>query len=191
MLIDLHTHTYPKSDDSQLSPADLVLKAKKAGLDGICLTEHDWFWSTEEIAQINREMDFLLLPGVEMNTEDGHMIVFGITEFVFGVHHTDFLRDLVTKKNGFMILAHPFRRRFYEHDNIEKKVDQFLQDPVLKMVDTIETMNGRGKDRQNQFSMALGEKLGWQGIGGSDAHYARNIPSCATRFQKKYVILTS
>ena len=113
MLIDLHTHTYPKSDDSQLSPADLVLKAKKAGLDGICLTEHDWFWSTEEIAQINREMDFLLLPGVEMNTEDGHMIVFGITEFVFGVHHTDFLRDLVTKKNGFMILAHPFRRRFY------------------------------------------------------------------------------
>ena len=84
-----------------------------------------------------------------------------------------------------MILAHPFRRRFYEHDNIEKKVDQFLQDPVLKMVDTIETMNGRGKDRQNQFSMALGEKLGWQGIGGSDAHYARNIPSCATRFQKK------
>ncbi|HIN06137.1 MAG TPA: PHP domain-containing protein, partial [Dehalococcoidia bacterium] len=40
LLIDLHLHTYPKSDDSFMTPDDLIEAAKSQGLDGICLTEH-------------------------------------------------------------------------------------------------------------------------------------------------------
>ena len=83
MLIDLHTHTYPNSDDSFLSPTELILRAKKSGLDGICLTEHDWYWSHEAAAQLARELDFVVIPGVETNTEDGHFIVFGLDRFKF------------------------------------------------------------------------------------------------------------
>jgi len=185
MLIDLHTHTQPKSDDSLLSPTELALKAKQAGFDGICVTEHDWFWAQETADKLSKELDFLILPGIEMNTEDGHMLVFGITEFVFGMHHTNFLRDIVTKKGGFMILAHPYRHRYYSDEDAEAKAVEVCERPIFKMVDTIETFNGRAKEKQNLFSQALGRKLGWQGIGGSDAHFPRDVPSCATKFERK------
>ena len=184
MLIDLHTHTHPKSDDSLLSPSEIVVKAKKAGLDGICVTEHDWFWAKETAEHLSKELDFLVLPGIEMNTEDGHMIVFGVTEFVFGMHHTDFLRDIVLKKGGFMILAHPFRHRYYSDEDIAIKVEECYDKPLFKLVDTIETLNGRAKEKQNQFSAALGKKLGWQGIAGSDAHFPRDVATVATKFER-------
>ena len=44
MLIDLHTHTAPKSYDALQTPEELVLEAKGLGLDALCLTEHDTFW---------------------------------------------------------------------------------------------------------------------------------------------------
>jgi len=185
MLIDLHTHTYPNSDDSFLSPTELILRAKKSGLDGICLTEHDWYWSHEAAAQLARELDFVVIPGVETNTEDGHFIVFGLDRFKFGMHHTDFLRGMVDERGGFMILAHPFRRNFYSQDDIEETVEKCLQKPMLKYVDTIEILNGKGKPRQNEFSQELAKRLGWKGIGGSDAHEMKDIPTCATYFERK------
>src|SRR3989304_2201581 len=47
MLIDLHTHTRPLSHDSLLTPDDLIEAAKAAGLDAVCLTEHDFTWDPE------------------------------------------------------------------------------------------------------------------------------------------------
>jgi len=54
MLIDLHTHTLPLSDDSELTPDELIEHAKSAGLDAICLTEHDAFWNDDDIAALRR-----------------------------------------------------------------------------------------------------------------------------------------
>lgn len=185
MLIDLHTHTYPMSDDSLLSPTELVLRAKTAGLDGICLTEHDWYWSHEAAEQIAREHNFVVIPAVETNTEDGHMIVFGIDAFRFGMHHVSFLREMVGEAdNGFMILAHPFRRNFYSQDDIDEAVDKLLKNPVFESIDTIEALNGRGKPRQNEFAQALTKRLGWRGVGGSDAHEPKDVGTCATEFER-------
>ena len=47
MIIDIHTHTYPTSDDSTLTPEQLIKQSKHAGLDGICLTDHDGFWDRD------------------------------------------------------------------------------------------------------------------------------------------------
>ena len=58
MIIDLHTHTRPGSDDSFLHPVELIQKAKQNGIDGICLTEHDWFWNHEDISRQNHERRF-------------------------------------------------------------------------------------------------------------------------------------
>ena len=59
MLIDLHTHTHPLSHDSDLTPDALIEAAKKAGLDGVCLTEHDFFWEREKVEELGRRHDFL------------------------------------------------------------------------------------------------------------------------------------
>ncbi|MBN1614890.1 MAG: PHP domain-containing protein [Deltaproteobacteria bacterium] len=185
MLIDLHTHTKPKSDDSFLSPSELIVQAKKAGLDGICLTEHDWFWSPEDLKNLSKAFNYLIIPGVEINTDDGHFIVFGIDAYEFGMHRTAFLRDVVDAGGGFMIFAHPYRRNFSVDDDIDEAVERCCRKSVLQYVDTIEILNGQGKEKQNEFSKRLAYRLGWKGVGGSDAHELKDIPSYATRFERR------
>ena len=44
MILDLHIHTSWHSADSNLSPIDLIHEAKRLGLDGVVVTEHDRGW---------------------------------------------------------------------------------------------------------------------------------------------------
>ena len=184
MIIDIHTHTRPRSEDSLLTPSELIEQAKRAGLDGICVTEHDWFWDADELAALNKEHNFLILPGVELNTEDGHLLVFGLEKYEFGMHHTEYVRRLLDENNGFMILAHPYRRHLHREDDILTAVDKYYQKPVFNFVDTIEILNGRGTPRQNNFSNELCRKLGFKGTGGSDCHKTAHVPTCATCFKR-------
>lgn len=185
MLIDLHTHTSPNSDDSFLSPGQLIRKAKEAGLDGVCLTEHDWYWTNGAILSLAKENDFLVVPGVEINTEVGHIVVFGIDEYKFGTHHISVLREELDKNGGFMILAHPYRHNFYSSDDIDEAIENCRFNSVFKYVNTIEALNGKANKRQNEFSLALAKELGWKGTGGSDAHEIKDIATCATNFERK------
>ena len=107
MLIDLHTHTYPKSDDSFVSVDDLIDRAKSLGLAGVCLTEPAAFWSAEEVTTLSRRHDFLVLSGSEINTDAGHILVFGLCQYVFGLHKPPFLRQMVNQSRGVMIAAIP------------------------------------------------------------------------------------
>ena len=71
MIIDIHTHTFPTSDDSSLTPEHLIERAKSLGLDGVCITDHDGFWSPQDIAKLAKDHNFLVLPGCEVTTEEG------------------------------------------------------------------------------------------------------------------------
>src|SRR3990170_5637769 len=62
MLIDLHCHTRLGSEDSFLTPVELIQRAKALGLDGVCLTEHDWFWPPETLARLSEEHGILVVP---------------------------------------------------------------------------------------------------------------------------------
>ena len=185
MIIDLHTHTLPWSDDSNLELPELIDLTKQAGLDGICLTEHDWFWDKDALARLSQEHDFLLLPGVEINTEEGHILAFGIEKYSFGIWRTEYLQRIVNEAGGFMILAHPYRRNLHTDNDIHAAVEQYCQEPVCRIVDTIEMLNGRASERQNKFSQELCCRLNLKGVGGSDAHSISDIPSCATLFERK------
>ena len=74
---------------------DLLDRARSTGLDGVCLTEHDAFWPDEEVRRLSRRHGVLVLPGSEINTDDGHVIVFGLKRYVFGLHKPPFLVDSV------------------------------------------------------------------------------------------------
>src|SRR3972149_583374 len=65
MLIDLHTHTRPLSHDSFLTPDDLIEAAKAAGLDAVCLTEHDFVWDPEAARDLARRHSFRITPAPE------------------------------------------------------------------------------------------------------------------------------
>ena len=187
MIIDLHTHTYPLSDDSKLSPDDLIMQAKEAGLDGICLTEHDFFWDEGEISRLRDKYNFLVLPGVELNVEIGHILVFGLHKYVFGMSHLDFVRQAVDDAGGFIILAHPYRRRFrdWTGDQMIPALEKACQEPGLKLIDAAEVLSSNGSKAENEFSLQLSHRLNLQGTGGSDIHSISDKPWCATSFERE------
>ncbi|MFC1940744.1 CehA/McbA family metallohydrolase, partial [Chloroflexota bacterium] len=184
MIIDLHAHTSPASDDSFLEPIQLIHRAKQVGLDAVCLTEHDCFWDKNELARLSQKHDFLLLPGVEIDTEEGHILVFGLEEYSLGMDQPEYLRRIVDKAGGVMILAHPYRGQSHNDEELRTAVEQYCAEPVSRLVDAIEVLNGRGSERQNRFSQEVCRKLGLKGIGGSDAHSFSDMPSCATLFER-------
>ncbi|MCI0788248.1 MAG: PHP domain-containing protein, partial [Chloroflexi bacterium] len=149
MLIDLHTHSYPHSDDSFMSVDELIEGSKSLGLDGICLTDHDAFWTDEQIRDLSSKHEFLVIPGCEINTEAGHVLVFGLSQYEFGMHKPEFLRASVDQVDGVMIAAHPYRRRFLEEPAErpgvrEEMLERASGDGFFRMCRGIEALNGRG-----------------------------------------------
>ncbi len=189
MLIDLHNHTSRYSDDSLLSPEELVEGAKKAGLDGISITEHDYFWDPKDLLELSRRMDFLVIPGVEITTEEGHLLVFGLEEYVFGMHRARFVKEKVDKRGGAIIAAHPYRRQFKPEYNdaasYEQSVQKACRNPIFAVADGVEVLNGRGSDRENAFAREVTRRLNLKGIATSDAHQNHDIGKYATRFEGK------
>ncbi len=187
MLIDLHTHTSPLSHDSALTPDDLVVAAKSAGLDGVCLTEHDFFCDADQVANLGRRHGFLVIPGIEVNTEWGHILVFGLSRFVYGMHRLADLVEMVEAAGGAMAAAHPYRRQLpfelKDEGDWTQAIEKAAHNPSYGRVHAVEALNGRGTARQNAFSEALCERLGLPTAAGSDAHTHADVGACATEFE--------
>ena len=189
MVIDLHSHSYPKSDDSFMAVDELVEAAKSTGLDGICLTEHDAFWSIEEVTALSRRHDFLVLPGTEINTDMGHVLVFGLNHYIFGLHKLAFLEATVREEGAVVVAAHPYRRRFLEEPAKEtsartEMLERAKRDTLFQICDAVEVLNGRGTPPENEFSRDLGVLLDARTTGGSDAHRVNQVGTAATFFSK-------
>jgi len=174
MLIDLHTHTYPKSGCSNLKPEELILLSKQAGLDAVCLTEHDTLWEVAKAEELAREYDLIVLRGMEITTEIGHVLVFGLNHRGANYSHVRELREAVTKAGAVMILAHPFRVSYTMN----------CKDEVKQLFDAMEGINGTDLDHQNAATQMMCEELGMVATAGSDCHAASECGSCGTYFEK-------
>ena len=189
LLIDLHTHSYPHSDDSFMSVDELIEGSKSLGLDGICLTDHDNFWTGEQVRELSSKHDFLVIPGCEINTEAGHVLVFGLSQYEFGMHKPEFLQASVERAGGIIIAAHPYRRRLIEEpaerpEIREEMLERARADEFFGICHGIEVLNGRGSDVQNKFSHDLSRRLKANTTAGSDAHKVEQIGTVATEFQR-------
>jgi len=188
LIIDLHAHTWPGSWDSVLKPGDYIQRSKDAGLDGVCLTEHDYTWSIAKVQELAVEYNFLVIPGIEISTDDGHMLAWGIDEYLFGMHHSSRLAEHVRKNEGAMVAAHPYRRqmpwRVQGTKDYGDAVRKAVNNPAYAYVDAIEELNGRGNDRENAFSRAVNELLGKPATGSTDAHTPGDIAKAATWFDR-------
>ncbi len=190
LLIDLHTHSYPASDDSFMSVDEAVEKAKSTGLDGICLTDHDAFWSEEQTRELSRRHGFLVIAGSEINTDAGHVVVFGLSRYEFGMHKPGFLRACADRNGGVLIAAHPYRRRFLEgpgRDPAERAgmLERAVSDPFFGLCEAVESLNGRGSVEQNRFAADLSASLSLVETAGSDAHRVDQLGTAATEFYGK------
>ncbi|MPZ22139.1 MAG: PHP domain-containing protein [Dehalococcoidia bacterium] len=188
MLIDLHCHTWPLSDDSMLSPDDLIEHARELGLDGLCLTEHDFGWNIDEVRRLERRHNFVLLPGMEVNTEDGHILAYGVNKYIYGMHKSQELARMVRSAGGALIAAHPYRRQMpwhvYDQNHWEEALDRAGRNKAYEFVAGLEIINGRGTPQENSFSNELARRMGMRGSAGTDSHARRDIGACATEFSR-------
>ncbi len=189
MLIDLHAHTWPRSHDSVLNPDDLIVRAKQAGLDAIVFTEHDTVWDRKSIDELRAKHNFLVLAGVEISTDDGHILTFGIDKYVFGMHRSKELASYVEKAEGALVAAHPYRRQmpWFSRNDEEYRtaLEKASRNPAYQYVQGLEEQNGRGSDKENEFSRKLCEMMNLPGTGGTDSHAISDIGKSATYFERR------
>ena len=183
--IDLHVHTSPASPCASSSVDDVITEAKRIGLNGICLTDHNHLWRNEDIKALRDKHDFLVLRGNEITTIQGDMVVFGLEEDIQGIIALKDLAEKVAAVDGFIIAAHPFRGFLaVSGDKLVLDVDKAAARPVFKLVNGVETLNSKVTDNENNFSGRVAESLEMPTTGGSDAHLAEEVGVYATRFSK-------
>lgn len=192
MIIDLHTHTKNGSPCSYVEPDKLIQQAKLLGLDGICFTEHNQLWDTKALEKLRIKHDFLVLGGIEATIDDGgQVLAFGLHQHGpwLSIYRLKDLRQAVDEVGGIIIAAHPFRGyspSFYStcHPG-SPEFDDACQNPILKLVDAMETHNGHGAFSQHSFSTEVASHLNLKATGGSDAHAAPELGTCFTIFENK------
>lgn len=162
---DLHVHsTY--SSDSIITPEDLVFYAKKSGLTAVAVTDHN---QVEGARKIAGETDFLIIPGTEVSSRDGHIIGLNVNEVIPRGLSTDETVDRIHKAGGIAIACHP-------HALFKGSIGQH----VTAKFDAVETINASSFPFRSASSKAekLAERFGLPRVAGTDAHYGPVI-GCA------------
>ena len=176
MKFDLHMHTTRHSPDSEMDPYALVRQARKIGLDGVVITEHDWLWTEPELEELRAAVPGLIvLAGIEVTAAEGHFLVYGVhNPFAVpkGIGVVDLCRE-VHRQGGAVVASHPFRwgqpfdailrEQRPELDGMELMTDHM--DPECRR---------RPADVFRQHRLA--------GLGSSDAHHEATLGVCYSEF---------
>jgi len=168
--IDLHVHTC-YSYDSLITPEELVFYAKKHGLNGVAITDHDRIDGALNIAKLNiaKISDFLIFPGIEISSLNGHIIGLNVQETIPAKLSVDETVDRIHNAGGIAVACHPitfFRESLGRHVNSEFDLVEVINASALPFRYSVK----HGKK--------LASQLGKPQIAGSDAHYGPEI-GCA------------
>jgi predicted metal-dependent phosphoesterase TrpH len=150
-------------------------------------TEHDTLWDEKSLREIRERHEFLILAGVEISTDDGHILTFGIDKYVFGMHRSDILAKYVEQQDGAMVAAHPYRRQMpwyiRNDEEYEESLRRAARNAAYQFCDGLEELNGRGSDKENAFSKRLCDLMGMPGTAGTDSHAIQDVGKVATFFE--------
>ena len=171
MKVDLHLHDNKYSTDSHISIEEIVREAKRKGLDGIALTNHENPDVVKEIDELVEKYDFVIFPGVEYLTKDGDIVAFGIDKLPEEQMSAQEFIEYVDKFGGTCTAAHPYRTN---NRGLEDKLY------TVKGLTAIEGYNGSTSDYHNGLAVKAGKELGIQVIGSSDAHVVEKVGVYAT-----------
>jgi predicted metal-dependent phosphoesterase TrpH len=169
--IDLHVHTFPRSQCSKIDPNDLVAEARRIGLDGFCLTEHQVLWHADEINRLAGESGIKIFRGNEITTAQGDVLVFGLDKDIRGIVTAQALSREVRDAGALSIAAHPFRGfKVFGFGQLDMSIEQAGNKKILQFVDAVEVRNGRVTEQENNVAFNVSKRLGLLGTAGSDAH---------------------
>lgn len=184
MRIDLHNHTTRYSECSVMTPDELMIAAKKAGLHGVCITEHDRIWNPDDARRLADVHGIQVFRGVEITTTGGDIVVFGLEEEPDRIWTPAELREKVDAAGGVAIAAHPFRGFLvFGFGALDMDIESAKQNPTFAHVHGLEVCNGLVTENENEFARQVAESMGVLQLAGSDAHRPEAVGSCVTIFE--------
>ena len=179
MWIDAHCHT-KYSHDNWLEPVDLIRRAKFLGIDAVCITEHYSYEASEPVEKIGREEGMLVLRGVEISTDRGHLLAYGVKDDSWNIWgRNNYLPlegviDCIRDCGAIAVPAHPFR---------EIGLASFLEWVLdVQGITAIESHNGGNRDGDNELADVAATQMALPTLGGSDCHKTAAVGRCATEF---------
>jgi len=163
--VDLHVHT-TYSSDSLITPKDLIYYAKKRGLNAIAVTDHNYLEGAYKIA---KETDFLIVPGMEVSSADGHIVALNVRELIPRGFSAPETVARIHKAGGIAIACHPYV--FFKG---------CLKENVGNTFDAVEVINSRAFpfNRSVRKAEETAKRLGLSRVAGTDSHYGPQI-GCA------------
>ena len=167
--LDLHIHS-ERSPDGCMTLAEIAERAGAAGLNGVAVCDHDRV--LEEVAGFP---DLLLIPGVEVSTEYGHLLGLFVREPI-GTRKFAEAVERIHSQGGLAVLAHPF-----EHSR-----DAGRTAPIVPLLDGVEVWNSRAERKiadANSLAETFARTHGLRRFAGSDAHVPQEIGHGVTMIQ--------
>ena len=159
---DLHVHT-TYSKDSLITPKDLIFYAKKKGLNAVAVTDHN---ELEGAYKIAKETDFLIIPGMEVSSSEGHIVALNVHELIPRGYSARETVERIHKAGGVAIACHPF-----------VLFKGCLRERVCETFDAVEVINARAFPfrRSVRKAEATAQKFNLPRVAGTDAHYGPQI----------------
>jgi predicted metal-dependent phosphoesterase TrpH len=166
IVADLHVHSH-HSEDSLLDPRAAIKAAVTRGVNCLAITDHNTVRGGLELVEEARGLrDFIAIPGVEVQTDVGDVILLFVSEEV-GVRRLDELLDYAKSIDAVTVLAHPYRK----HVMVEE---------LARRVRAVEVLNARSSRSANSKAKELASRLGKAMCAGSDAHATFEVGRAVT-----------
>ncbi len=172
-VVDMHCHSSDLSLDSGVRAERLVAQAAARGLDGVCLTEHNAIWDAAEARALGERHGVAVLPGMEIGSTAGHVLVFGLDRYRPELTNIERLREIVLAEGGAMVWAHPMREGDHQRPSWSSIPDLF---------EAVEVVNGDHTDHVDGYWATLAEELGVGRTAGSDVHSLPAVGRVGTGF---------
>jgi len=174
MKIDMHIHT-KYSGDSISEPYKIMKIAKKKGLNGVAVTDHNTTKGWKEMLREGKRFGIEVVLGEEIRIID-HQNIYEILALFLNdeiiSHNRNEVIDEIKKQGGIVCISHPFdphKTRIINFDNLVNKID------------SIEVFNSRVISKShNKRALVFAEKHNLGMIAGSDAHTEREVGNAYT-----------
>ena len=162
------------SKDSNIKPETIVKIAKKVGLNGIAITDHDSIKGGVMASKKNKDKNFEVVIGSEIRTKQAEVLGYYLQEDIKSDDIFEVL-DKIKEQGGVSIISHPFAllrtRLKCPVKYIENKVNGL---ECFNGKATFSFENRKAHDAAREYNLAM--------TGGSDAHSGFEIGRAFTVF---------
>ena len=168
---DFHIHSIYSKDC--LTPIKQIIKrAKKQGLTGIAITDHNTIKGAVKAKKIAKNLDIII--GAEIKTEIGDIIGLFLKKEIKSRKSLEVIKE-IKDQGGITILPHPFKSK-------KPRITH-----ILNKIDLIEGLNTRQIKKKNILAQKLAKKYKIPAIACSDAHNPFTIGRARTIFKEKNI----